>query len=234
MARTRSKKVTSNLHRRVVQEYIDIGDIKPYDLNPRDNEAAVQSVANSIRTFGFVVPIIIDKKGTIVAGHTRYDAAIILELTEVPIIRADHLTSDQIKQFRIIDNKVSELARWDFDLLAGEISSLAGSGVDFTEFGFGAEEIDCLTDMVADDCLSAGAAASMEEDSRSSRKEHRAPNTSRRGLGEVVFFIPQEVYRRWMNHLRAENDFNEADIITHFKQVLGIVPYEISHRRENG
>ena len=131
MARTRKKNasVSDNAKRRVSVQYRDIGEITPYERNPRDNEAAVQSVANSIRTFGFVVPIIVDRQGVIVAGHTRYEAALSLGLTEVPIIQAIHLSNQQIKQFRIIDNKVSELARWDFDLLSSELSALQDSGL---------------------------------------------------------------------------------------------------------
>jgi hypothetical protein len=223
-----------HLSARVNTIYVDIGDIQPYERNPRDNTQAVQSVANSIRTFGFVVPIILDTQGVIVAGHTRYAAAVELGLTEVPVIRATHLSPDQIRQFRIIDNKVSELARWDFDPLAGELTALADSGLDFTGYGFSAEELDCMTDLVSDDCLSAGAAASLDQDHRQRRQEHRAPSQTRFVMGEIVFFLPAEVYRRWMSQLRAENDFSEADIVTSIKDSLGVTPYEEAYRRENG
>lgn len=226
MSRTRRKASADNTKAKIAIRYRDIGEVSPYETNPRDNADAVQSVANSIRTFGFVVPILIDSDGVIVAGHTRYAAAIELGLTEVPTIRASHLSADQIKQFRIIDNKVSELARWDFDLLSGELSALADSGLDFTNYGFSAEELDCLTDMVSEDCLAAGAAASLDQDHRQRRREQRAPSQTRLVIGEFVIFIPQGVYRRWAQEVRAECDYEEAEIHRTLKDRLGITPYE--------
>lgn len=101
-----------------------INDIKPYEKNPRKNDNAVKYVLESIKQFGFKVPIVIDKNGIIVAGHTRFKAAKKLNLKEVPCIIADDLTDEQIKAFRLADNKVSEKAEWDFDLLAEELDDL--------------------------------------------------------------------------------------------------------------
>lgn len=111
-----------------------VKDLKPYEKNPRKNEEAVKYVANSIKEFGFKVPIVIDKNNVIVAGHTRLLAAKELELTEVPCIVADDLTDEQIKAFRLADNKVSEKANWDFDLLFGELDEL--TNFDMADFGF--------------------------------------------------------------------------------------------------
>ena len=111
-----------------------LAEIKPYDKNPRDNEAAVQLVSNSIKEFGFKVPIVIDKAGVIVCGHTRYKAAHLLGLDEVPCIVADDLTPAQIRAYRLADNKVAEAAQWDFDMLADEMAGLAD--FDMTAFGF--------------------------------------------------------------------------------------------------
>lgn len=91
----------------------NIADIKPYGNNPRKNDSAVAPVANSIREFGFKVPIVIDKDGIIIAGHTRYRAAKELKLKTVPCIVADDLTEQQVKAFRLADNKVSQFAEWD-------------------------------------------------------------------------------------------------------------------------
>lgn len=91
--------------------YKKIEDLKPYENNPRFNDEAVQYVANSIKEFGFKVPMVIDKDGTIVAGHTRYKASIELGLKEVPCIIADDLSKEQIKAFRLADNKVSEKSK---------------------------------------------------------------------------------------------------------------------------
>jgi site-specific DNA-methyltransferase (adenine-specific) len=111
-----------------------ITDIKPYEKNPRKNDEAVKYVAASIKEFGFKVPIVIDKNGIIVAGHTRWKAAKKLGLDEVPCIIADDLTDEQIKAFRLADNKVSEKAEWDFDLLNSELDDLFD--FDMTSFGF--------------------------------------------------------------------------------------------------
>lgn len=117
-----------------------IGDIKPYEKNPRKNDEAVKYVAESIKQFGFKVPIVIDKNGIIVAGHTRYKAAKKLNLDEVPCIIADDLTDDQIKAFRLADNKVAEKSEWDFDLLSEELDDLFDFDMSVFGFDFDAEE----------------------------------------------------------------------------------------------
>lgn len=108
--------------------------LHPYENNPRKNEGAIDAVANSIKEFGFKVPIVIDKKDTIVTGHTRYLAAQKLGLEEVPCILADDLTPKQIRAFRLADNKTSELAGWDFTKLDEELALI--DDLDMTDFGF--------------------------------------------------------------------------------------------------
>ena len=103
---------------------LGLEEIKPYEKNPRNNDNAVDAVAASIREFGFKVPIIIDKDNIIVAGHTRYKAAKKLGLKTVPCIKADDLTDEQVKAFRLADNKVAEQAEWDFDLLNEELETI--------------------------------------------------------------------------------------------------------------
>jgi site-specific DNA-methyltransferase (adenine-specific) len=122
-----------------------INEIKPYEKNPRKNDEAVQYVANSIKEFGFKVPIVIDKNGVIVAGHTRYKAAQELGYEKLPCIIADDLTEEQIKAFRIADNKTSEKASWDDVLLKEELTDILGD-FDMTEFGFGDFELTILTE----------------------------------------------------------------------------------------
>jgi DNA modification methylase len=102
-------------------------------------------VANSIKEFGFKVPIIIDANGVIVTGHTRYKAAKKLGMETVPCILADDLTDEQVKAFRLADNKVAEIADWDFELLDDELSQVLD--IDMEEFGF---EFDALSDNSAD------------------------------------------------------------------------------------
>lgn len=114
-------------------EEIALADLKPYENNPRHNDDAVEYVAASIDEFGFKVPIVIDKNGVIAAGHTRYKAAKKLGLEKVPCIIADDLTPEQIKAFRLADNKVSELSTWDFEKLDAELLEI---DMDLETFGF--------------------------------------------------------------------------------------------------
>lgn len=113
---------------------IKLSDLKPYERNPRNNKEAVDYVANSIREFGFKNPIIVDKNNVIVAGHTRYLACKKLGIKEVPCVIADDLTDEQIKAFRLADNKVAEIATWDLDLLDEELNDLLN--FDMSDFGF--------------------------------------------------------------------------------------------------
>ena len=119
-------------------EDISTKELIPYSNNPRNNESAVDAVAASIEEFGFKVPIIIDKDNVIVAGHTRLKAALKIGLEKVPCIKADDLTPEQLKAFRLADNKVGELATWDFAKLEEELTELDSLDLDFdmSEFGF--------------------------------------------------------------------------------------------------
>lgn len=110
-----------------------LGELQPYENNPRKNDTAVPYVAESIKRYGFKVPIVIDKDGVIVAGHTRYLASIELGLETVPCIVADDLTDEEIKEFRLVDNKTSEFAGWDFEMLDAELQEL---NFDAEAFGF--------------------------------------------------------------------------------------------------
>ena len=109
-------------------------DLKPYANNPRHNAKAVPAVKESILKFGFKVPIVIDKNNVIVCGHTRFYASKEIGLETVPCIVADDLTDEQINAFRLVDNRVSEFADWNFDKLAEELSDL--QDFDFEPFAF--------------------------------------------------------------------------------------------------
>jgi len=114
-------------------EYLDIDNLIPYENNPRLNEKAVDVVAKSIKEFGFKNPIIIDSMNTIIAGHTRLLASRKLGLKEVPIIRVEDLNKEQIRAFRIADNKTAEFSMWDEDLLKIELEGLEGIFTGFDE-----------------------------------------------------------------------------------------------------
>lgn len=111
-----------------------IAEVKPYEKNPRKNDQSVDKVANSIKEFGFKVPIVVDKNNIIVCGHTRYKAAKKLGLPVVPCVVADDLTEEQIKAYRLADNKVGEDSLWDMDLLNEELEDILS--LDMADFGF--------------------------------------------------------------------------------------------------
>lgn len=122
-------------------------DLILYSNNPRLNDKAADAVANSIRDFGFKVPIVIDRNNVIVTGHTRLKASQKLGLETVPCIVADDLTPEQVKAFRLADNKVTEISEWDFEKLEAELLEL---DYDMSQFGFEDFSID-EKDSVIDD-----------------------------------------------------------------------------------
>ncbi|MBI5865605.1 MAG: ParB N-terminal domain-containing protein [Planctomycetes bacterium] len=123
-----------------------LAEVKPYEKNPRDNDAAVDAVAQSIRQFGFRQPIVVDGDGVIVCGHTRWKAAQKLGLEKVPVHVARDLTPEQIRAYRIADNKTNELAEWDMELLPIEIAELRDAGIDWSLLGFDADDLAKLFD----------------------------------------------------------------------------------------
>ncbi len=117
---------------------IPVEKLIPYKNNPRKNDSAVDAVAESIREFGFRVPIVIDGNNTVICGHTRLKAALRLGMATVPCVMADDLTPEQVKAFRLADNKTNELASWDKKLLDFELDSI--TDIDMTAFGFPEKE----------------------------------------------------------------------------------------------
>lgn len=201
-------------------EYVDINDLEAYEWNPRINEKAVASVAASIKAFGFLVPCVIDANNVLIAGHTRVEGAKTLGLTEVPCIRASELTPEQANAFRLIDNKVSEQAEWDFELLAGEIAKLEGL-YNFTDFGWTESEISCLQDLVSADCLNAATLVPPEE--TATQTIRRSPVTARFVLGELMFMVPAAQYHHWVDGIRELNNFSDEAIAADIKRRLGIL-----------
>jgi DNA modification methylase len=124
----------------------ELHGIKPYEKNPRLNDGAVDAVAESIRRFGFRQPIVVDADGVIVCGHTRWKAAQKLGIEKVPVHVARDLTPEQIRAYRIADNKTNELAQWNLDLLPLELADLANAGIDWSLLGFDADELATLFD----------------------------------------------------------------------------------------
>ena len=139
-------RVTEGIEMEII--YKKTEELKEYENNPRNNEEAVDYVANSIKEFGFKNPIILSKDNVIIAGHTRLKAAKKLGIKEVPCIMADDLTDEQVKAFRLADNKVGEIAEWDLELLDLELIDI---DMDMTEFGFEFDEEEKETEVTEDD-----------------------------------------------------------------------------------
>ena len=121
---------------------VPIENIQPYEHNPRNNKDAVEKVAESIKEFGWQQPIVIDKNGIIIAGHTRYKAAQMLGYTEVPVVCAEDLTEAQVKAYRLADNKTAGFSTWDMELLELELEDLqtlsfeiVSGKIKYTNFG---------------------------------------------------------------------------------------------------
>ena len=118
----------------VAVKRVRVADLKEYAHNPRRNDGAVEYVANSIKSFGFRVPVVVDADNVIIAGHTRYKAAKQLGMKSVPCIVADDLTEDQINAYRLADNRTQELSSWDFSKLMDELIEI--DEFDMSDFGF--------------------------------------------------------------------------------------------------
>lgn len=109
---------------------ICLEDIKPHKNNPRKNDKAVDAVVESIKQCGYIAPIIVDEDNVILAGHTRYKALKRLGYTDTEVVIKRGLTEEQKRKYRLLDNKTSELAEWDFDMLADELDGLDFDGLD--------------------------------------------------------------------------------------------------------
>jgi DNA modification methylase len=122
-------------------ELWNINDVRPYAKNPRQNDQAVEAVATSLREFGFRQPIVVDKQGVIVVGHTRWKAAKQLNLEHVPVHVAADLTPEQARAYRIADNQTASIAGWDFQLLPFELAELQDADFDLSLLGFSSDEL---------------------------------------------------------------------------------------------
>ena len=121
-------------------EYRDPATLTPYENNPRDNDASVPRVKASIQEFHFQNPILVDPDGVVIAGHTRLKAALELGLSEVPVVVVDDLTPEQVRAYRLADNKAGEASEWLDAMLAEELAMI--EGIDMSEFGFADEAVD--------------------------------------------------------------------------------------------
>lgn len=129
-------------------QYCNPEELIPYEKNPRDNRLAIDDVVRSIEEYGFTNPILVNEEKVILAGHTRREAAILAGMERVPYIVVDGLTEAQQRAYRLADNKLSELALWDEDLLKEELEDLLDADYDLSLTGF--SDVD-LTDLLKDE-----------------------------------------------------------------------------------
>lgn len=193
-------------------ELVAIDQVIPYARNPRINAHAIEKVAASIKEFGFRQPIVTDKEMVIVVGHVRYEAAKRLGLKKVPVHVATELKAEQIKAYRITDNRVGEESEWDKALLQLEITELNDAAFDAELLGFNAEELkeiqaslDELADGFSDD----------EDDNI-----EEADTTAR--IGAYTFPIPREQYLEWLEAMKQEVGFEKKEVIAELKRRLGL------------
>ena len=117
-------------------EWLDVNSVTPYENNARKNDDTVPYLINSIKRFGFRVPLVIDKDSVVICGHTRLKAALEIGMEKVPCVRASDLTKAEIKAFRLADNKIAEMSGWDFEKLDVEIDELKDLDFEMGDFGF--------------------------------------------------------------------------------------------------
>lgn len=213
--------------------YLSPAEIIPYDKNPRDNRAAVKAVAESMKTFGFRIPMVLDANNVIVTGHTRFEAAKLLGITDIPVTYADDLTEAQIQAFRLVDNKTSELASWDPDLLAGEIAALEESGIDLTAYGWASDELDCLREMVnGEDISQMTGPNDLMGDGVNQAALHQGlgighitndAKSARITIGEFNFFMDIADYRAWSEQTRKTCNYDKQAIVYYLADKLGML-----------
>ena len=193
-----------------------VSELIPYINNPRNNDDAVDAVASSIKNFGFKVPIVIDSNNEIINGHTRLKAAKKIGLETVPVIIADDLTSEQVKAFRLADNKVAEIATWDEDALTVELEELKSLDFDMSEFEF--DNHDKYEGDIEDIFFES------EEQAAKDSAEYLKWGTSKAWLSEEGSRLLDDVYKKykiavineeiefvkWL--LNRERDFDEVDV----------------------
>ena len=222
--------------------YRDIDELVAYDNNPRLNDVAVPALKQSILDFGFRVPVIVDKDDVIVAGHTRVLAVKALiedrpdleaDLRDIPVLVAEDLTEEQVKAFRLVDNKVGEIATWDFDMLAVEVAGLTEVGIDLQGYGWTQEELDCLTNVVSVDCLSETEAQTLAGQGGDGIN---TPLFKGRGLdftvdgsgvriswGSLAFMVNREDFDPWNDELMKKHNYNPEAVIDDIAERLGLL-----------
>ena len=194
-------------------ELMPLAQVLPYARNPRINAHAIDKVAASIKEFGFRQPIVVDAENVIVVGHVRYEAAKRLGLKKVPVHIAAELTPEQIKAYRITDNRVGEESEWDKALLQLEIVELEEAAFSADVLGFNDEElrdIKAAVDVLLEDGFGEDDDNDIEEADTAAR------------IGAYSFPIPRQQYLEWLESIKQSTGFEKQDIIEELKRRLGL------------
>lgn len=198
---------------------VRLEDIQPYEKNPRINDHAVDPLVISIQQYGFLVPIVVDKDGVIITGHTRYQAAIKLGLEEVPVIYAEHLDEGQVNAFRIADNRLAQNATWNEELLQEELIQLQSMGFNLQFTGFSKSELDCLTAPLEADCLEDMSVKAVCGDV--DEEQAKQGMTVVISVGTYRCRVQAQDFLDWENNMLASFD-SKADIQLEILKRLGI------------
>lgn len=193
-------------------ELVALDKVIPYARNPRITAHAVDKVAASIKEFGFRQPIVVDSEMVIIAGHVRHLASQKLGLKKVPVHVADGLTAEQVKAYRIADNRTGEDAQWDKEMLALEIGELDAASFDTSLLGFEAAELDELHRGL--EALGDG----LEDDGEKPIEEADTKAT----IGAYSFVIPREQYLKWIEDVKQAAGFDKESINNELKHRLGL------------
>jgi len=204
-------------------ELLDPNELKPYAKNPRINDDAVDAVMASIKEFGFKQVIVVDANKEIICGHTRWKAAKKLGLTKVPVHIAHDLTPEQVKAYRIADNKTGELAEWNYELLPLELKELQAADFDLSVLGFDTDELDRLLNGQEDDTVAEG------ETEPDAVPEVPEAADSRRGV----------IYRLGNHLLMCGDATNAGDVAALMNGeladlALNDAPYNVAYEGSNG
>jgi ParB-like chromosome segregation protein Spo0J len=193
-------------------ELMNIEKLVPYARNPRITAHAVDKVAASIKEYGFRQPIVVDSEMVIVVGHVRYQAAQKLGIKKVPVHVAEGLTKEQIKAYRIADNRTGEEAQWDKELLQLEINELDLEGYDKSLLGFNEEELNNLRNLLGDlaDGIDGKEEGELEE------------ADTKATIGPYTFVIERGRYLEWMEEIRQRVGFDKEAIVTELQRRLGL------------
>jgi ParB-like chromosome segregation protein Spo0J len=193
-------------------ELINLDKLVPYARNPRITAHAVDKVAASIQEFGFRQPIVVDSEMVIIVGHVRYQAAQKLALKKVPVHVMEGLSPEQIKAYRIADNRTGEEAEWDKELLQLEIGELDAADYKTDVLGFNEEELNSLR--LSLEGLQDGIAG--EEEGDVDEADTKAT------IGPYSFVIERGPYLEWMEEIRQRVGFDKESIVEELRKRLGL------------